>query len=115
MTNVIQPITIINNFTKEADLTFVTKPICFGPKMIVKRERKVYFDEITQIYDTHSRTDINNHNLKQIIWWNKNDYKRFNKEANCELIIHLQHTKTNNVTAAKQHLWRGFIETNGDV
>jgi len=105
---------IMDYLSKETDLTFVTKMFRFGPQK-VKRKRKVYFDDKAQMYDTHSRSDINSQNLKQQIWWNINDYRRFNIDANFELINYLKHTRTNDIAAAKRHLWRGFIETNVNV
>jgi len=107
-------IPIMDHLSKEIDLTFVTKPIRFGPQK-VKRKRKVYFDDKVHMYDTHSRSDINSHNLKQQIWWNRNDYNRFIMDANFELINYLKHTRTNNIAVAKRHLWRGFIETNVNI
>jgi len=109
------PIIIMDHLSKETDLSFVTKLIRFGPERVKIRKRKVSFDDNVHVYDTHSRSDINNHNLKQQIWWNINDYQRFNIDANFELINYLKHAETNDIAAAKRHIWRGFIETNVNV
>jgi len=102
---------ILGHLSKETDLTFVTKLLRFGPQKVKIRKRKVYFDDNAQIYDTHSRSDINSHNLKQQIWWNINDYQRFNIDANREIMDYLNATRTRDAMVARRQIWRGFIET----
>jgi hypothetical protein len=62
-----------------ADFRYLMKPLRLG------KRKRVYFDEVVQVYDIISRGEIMEHNLKSELWWNGTDYMSFQMEASIEI------------------------------
>ena len=58
-----------------ADLDFLLKPLKMG------KRKRVTFDDNVYTTNTISREEINEHNLKDDMWWNAKDYEKFNEES----------------------------------
>jgi len=66
---------ILMDLMEVADLEFLLKPLKIG------KHKRVYFDENVYITDTISREEIDEDNLKEVIWWSLKDYEKFYEES----------------------------------
>lgn len=91
---------LLSEFMNVADLSFVIFPI--EPSVINKK--KVRFNEILCINYIHNRDDIQESNLKKVLWWTVQDFYNFQIESDFEIMIYLKSTNTNNIREARRQL-----------
>ena len=60
---------ILYDLMRVADFRFLEKPLRLG------RRRRVHFNNIVEVFDVISRDEIEEHNLKHLLWWNIEDFQ----------------------------------------
>jgi hypothetical protein len=71
--------TILSDLMLVADFRFLLKPLKMG------KYKRVKFDENVYVRETITREELNEHKLKDKIWWCADDYRKFNDESNQDI------------------------------
>jgi len=82
-----------------ADFRYLMKPLRFG------KRKRVYFDEVVQVYDVISRDELMEHNLKPDLWWNVKDYMSFQMEASTEIQRFMMKNPGIDYLSARRIVW----------
>lgn len=72
--------TILYDLLLVADFNFLMKPLKMSKRKCVRFNKTVYIKEII------SRKEIYEDNLKDVIWWCAEDYKKFNDDSNYDIL-----------------------------
>ena len=84
---------LLFEFMNVADLSFVLFPI----ETRVINEKKVHFDDILYINYINNRDDIQEYNLKKVLWWTVQDFYNSQIESDYEIMIYLKSTNTSDI------------------
>ena len=91
---------LLFEFMNVADLSFVLFPI----ETRVINEKKVHFDDILYINYINNRDDIQEYNLKKVLWWTVQDFYNSQIESDYEIMIYLKSTNTSDIREARRQL-----------
>jgi len=96
---------ILYDLIKVADFGFLSYPLKMG------RYKKVSFNDIIEYNDIISRSEIEELKLKENIWWEYNDYQRFQVEASMDILKFIADFPGLNYYQASRLIWSpNFIE-----